>query len=168
MFHAISYNVVNWTFCLTLSLSSVTCLYVIAEPPANPGLLGVGLAKRSGSDNDEGLVESGCCLAIKLARTGLVDELALFVGLTVWLIVSCLDCRPLNTGLVEVAFKGFERTWLTSAKSRAGSGGLAEDNGLEWGVTLDGESWNIDWGLEGCILIVTGVCLGSGPKTSWK
>jgi hypothetical protein len=58
-----------------------------------------------------------------------------------------------------------ERAWLTSVKRRAGSGGLAEDNGLVCRVTLDDESWNIDWGLEGCILIVTlaGVCLDSGP-----
>jgi hypothetical protein len=71
-------------------------------------------------------------------------------------------------GLVAKPVRGLERAWVTSAKRWAGSGGLAEDNGLVCGVALDEDSWNIDWGLEGCILIVTlvGVCLGSGPENN--
>ena len=36
-------------------------------------------------------------------------------------------------------------------------------------MTLDEESWNIDWGLAGCILIVTlaCACLGSGPENNY-
>lgn len=112
---------------------------------------------------EEGLVESAACLAMRLANTGLVDELVL-VGFTEGLTVSCRACSPASTGLVD----GFERDWLISARRRTGSGGLAEDNGLAWGETLAGESWNIDCGLEGWILIVTlvGVCFGSGLGSS--
>ena len=59
---------------------------------------------------------------------------------------------------------------VTSAKRWAGSGGHAEGSGLFCGVTLDEDSWNIEWGLEGCILAVTlvGVCLGSGPENNYN
>jgi hypothetical protein len=144
---------------VTLSLSSENCLYVTEDPPASPGLRADGLARRSGSESEDGLVESAVCLDIKVARTGLVDELVLFAGFTDGLTTSCFSC------CVDEPEGGLERAWFTSAKRRAGSGGLAEDNGLVCTVTLDEESWNIDCGLEGCILVVTlvGVCLRSGP-----
>jgi hypothetical protein len=84
----------------------------------------------SGSDIDEGLVESAVCFTITLACTGLVDELVLFAGLADGLTVSCLVCNVTSTGLVDEPERGLERVWLTSAIRRAGSGGLAADNGL--------------------------------------
>jgi hypothetical protein len=60
-----------------------------------------------------------------------------------------------------------EWAWVTSAKWWAGSGGLAEDNGLVRGVALDEDSWNIDCGLLSCVLIIpVGVCLGSIPENN--
>jgi hypothetical protein len=111
-------------------LSSENCLYVADDPLTSPGLRAVGLAIRSGSDIEEGLVESAVCFAIKVASTGLVDELVLFAGLTDGLMVSCFVCSVSNIGLVDEPERGLERAWLTSAKMREGSGGLAEDNGL--------------------------------------
>jgi hypothetical protein len=104
-----------------------------------------------------------------VASTGLVDVPALSAGLASGLAGSCLVCSVCNMGLVAEPVRCLEWDWLTSAKRRAGSGGLAEDNGLACGVTLDEESWNIDWGLEGCILNVTlvCVCLSSGPKNNY-
>lgn len=155
---------------LTLSFSSMNCLYVTNDSLASPGLLAAGLASRSGSDSDEALVESAVCFASKVASTGLVDVLALSDGLASGLTGSCLVCSVCNMGLVAESERGLERGWLTSAKRRAGSGGLAEDSGLVCGVTLEEESWNIDWGLEGCILFATLVCicLTSGPKNDYN
>jgi hypothetical protein len=157
----LSYNLV----VVTLSLSSENCLYVTEDPPASPGLRADGLARRSGSESEDKLVESAVCLDIKAASTGLVDELVLFAGFTDGLTTSCFCCCAGNKGFVDEPEGGLERAWFTSAKRRAGSGGLAEDSDLVCTVTLDEQSWNIDWGLEGCILSVTlaGVCLRSGP-----
>jgi hypothetical protein len=121
---------------------------------------------------EEGLVESAVCFATIVACTGLVDELVLFVGLTDGLMVSCFICGVSNMGLLDEPEMTLARACFTSVKMRAGSGGLAEDNGLVGGVILDEESWNIDWGLEGCIFITAfaGTCSGSGPgnKCTYK
>jgi hypothetical protein len=93
---------------LTLSFSSTNCLYVTADSLASAGLLADGLASRSGSDSDEGLVESAVCFAIKLASTGLVDVLALSAGLASGLEGSCLVCSVCNTGLVTEPERGLE------------------------------------------------------------
>jgi hypothetical protein len=74
---------------LTLSFSSTNCLYVTTDSLASAGLLVDGLASRSGSDIDEGLVESAACFAITVASTGLVDVLALSAGLASGLVGSC-------------------------------------------------------------------------------
>jgi len=84
---------VNTTFLmshslLTLSFSSTNCLYVTVDSLASAGLLADGLASRSGSDSDEGLVESAACFAIKVASTGLVDVLALSAGLASGLVTE--------------------------------------------------------------------------------
>lgn len=85
---------------LTLSFSFTNCLYVTEDSLASPGLFADGLASRSGSDNDEGLVESAACFAIKVASTGLVDVPALSAGLASGLAGSCLVCSVCNMGLV--------------------------------------------------------------------
>jgi hypothetical protein len=93
---------------LTLSFSSTNCLYVTDDSLTSPGLFADGLASRSGSDSDEGLVESAACFAIKVASTGLVDVLALSGGLASGLVGSCLVCRVCNTGLVAETESGLE------------------------------------------------------------
>jgi hypothetical protein len=101
---------------ITLSLSSENCLYVTEEPPTSPGLRADGLARRSGSESEDGLVESAVCLDIKVASTGLVDELVLFAGLTDGLTTSCFSCCVSNKELVDEPESGLERAWLTSVK----------------------------------------------------
>ena len=88
---------------LTLSFSSTNCLYVTEDLLASPGLFADGLANRSGSDSDEGLVESAACFAIKVASTGLVDA-----GLACGLAGSCLVCSVCNKGLVAEPERGLE------------------------------------------------------------
>jgi len=104
---------INTTFLmlhslLTLSFSSTNCLYVNGESLASAGLLADGLANRSGSDSDEGLVESAACFAIKLVSTGLVDVLALSGGLATGLMGSCFICSVCNMGLVAEPERGLE------------------------------------------------------------
>ena len=104
---------VNTTFLmlhslLTLSFSSTNCLYVTGDSLASAGLLADGLASRSGSDSDEGLVESVACFAITVASTGLVDVLALSAGLASGLVDSCLVCSACNVGLVAKPEGGLE------------------------------------------------------------
>jgi len=82
-------------------------LYVTVDSLASAGLLADGLASRSGSDIDEGLVESAG-FAVKLVSTGLVDVLALSAGLATGLVVSCLVCSVCNMGLVAELGRGLE------------------------------------------------------------
>jgi hypothetical protein len=63
-------------------------LYVTVDLLPSPGLLADGLASRSGSDIDEGLVESA--------------------GLAGGLVGSCLVCSVCNTGLVAEPERGLE------------------------------------------------------------
>jgi len=108
MLESVNTNFLMLHSLLTLSFSSTNCLYVTVDTLASAGLLADGLASRSGSDSDEGLVESPACFAVKLLSTGLVDVLALSAGLAPGLVDSCLVCSVCNMGLVAEPEGGLE------------------------------------------------------------